>query len=374
MRLQKKHFLSKEAVLMLNKSIALLSVILIGYSPYALAQGLGAEMHLARGFLLPHRKNMAHLPEGAAHFGELRLFYQTGTAKPWQLAYNSPQIGLSIRYFDLGNKQLLGHGLGLAALFSSPVIIQKRWTWHLEMGAGPGIITKPFDETSNYRNNAIGSHGNVFVTLGQRFTYSLSSRLDLAMALSFNHFSNAAFALPNLGVNYPMASLGVSYRPAYKDAEILQSASALDRVQSAWVVQSAFGFKQAIRPYGAQFGTFSLFGGRMIGLSAKSSITLGGDIFYNNALYHYRNALGEQIDPADNVQSGLHIAYGLHIANACVSLTMGAYVLDQYKRDGWSYHRAAFRYFFTEHLGFNLSLKTHLFRADFFELGMAYKF
>lgn len=374
LRLQKKHFLSKEACPMLHNRILIIIVFILGSAAQGFTQGLGAEMHVARGFLLPHRQNMRHLPEGPAHYGEARLFFQTGSSKPWQRAYNNPQIGLSIRYFDLSNPQILGYGLGMAAYFSSPVLSNDRWGWHLEMGAGPGFISKPFDETNNYRNNAIGSHGNVFVTLGQRFTYSPTSRLDLAMALSFNHFSNAAVALPNLGVNYPMASLGVSYRPEHKNEFKLEENTVQNKIQSAWVIQSAIGFKQAIRPYGGRFGTFSVCGGRMIGLSEKSSITLGGDIFYNNALYHYRKALGEQIQPADNFQSGLHIAYGLHIADATVSITMGAYLIDQYKNDGLFYHRAAFRYFFTEHLGMNLSLKTHLFRADFFELGMAYKF
>lgn len=314
-----------------------------------------------------------HLPNGPAHFGELRFFMQTNRDQNWKRAYRQPQIGISARLFDLANQDILGYGLGIAAYFSSPVLTTERFAWHWELGGGPGFISKPFDYDDNYRNIAIGSHGNFFVMLGQRFTYAMSPRLDLAVATSFNHFSNAAVALPNLGVNYPMVSVGVSYRPERIMNDTNTYIAIKHVMPSCWTITGNFGVKQSLRPFDATYPTFSLFGGRQIGLSQKSSITLGGDIFYNSALYHYRHALGEPVSGIENMQAGLHLAYGLHIGQAILCVTMGGYVLDSFKRDGFLYHRAGFRYLITEHLGLNISLKTHFFKADYFELGLAYR-
>lgn len=338
-----------------------------------LGQNLGVEVHGARGFLLPHRQNMMHLPDGPAHFGELRFFTQTNRDQNWKRVYHQPQIGVSARFFDLANRDILGYGLGIAAYFSSPVLMTERFAWHLELGGGPGFISKPFDYDNNYRNIAIGSYGNFFVVLGQRFTYAMSPRLDLAVAMSFNHFSNAAVALPNLGVNYPMLSVGLSYRPQRIFNDTNDYEDFLPQVESCWTVAGNFGVKQSLRPFDATYPTYSMYGGRQIGLSQKSSINLGGDIFYNAALFHYRNELGEAISALENLQAGLHVAYGLHIGQAVVSVTMGGYVLDSYKRDGFLYHRAGFRYLINEHWGMNISLKTHFFKADYFELGLAYR-
>ncbi|MEX2596056.1 MAG: acyloxyacyl hydrolase [Salibacteraceae bacterium] len=316
---------------------------------------------------------MAHLPMGPSHFAELRVFIQTNTDKEWKRLYRQPQIGATFRGFNLANKDLLGYGLGVAAYLSTPVIIQNRFIWHLEVGAGPGFISKPFDLEDNYKNIAIGSHGNVFIMLGQRLTYHATDRLDLAIGTAFNHFSNAAFSLPNLGLNYPTISLGLSYRPSRVESDSTAIARTKTRIESNWLFSLNGGVKQSIKPYNAKFPTFSLTSDRIFGISRKSSLALGLDFFYNEALYQYRNALGEAIDPQQNIQSGVHFGYGLHVADAMLLIQMGAYVLDSYKRDGFLYHRVGIRYFITDHLGMSLSLKTHFFKADYFELGLTYR-
>ena len=76
----------------------------------------------------------------------------------------------------------------------------------------------------------------------------------------------------------------------------------------------------------------------------------------------------------DIIQSGIRIGYQIHIEELVVSLNLGVYILDSYRGDGFMYHRVSTRYYFTKHWGANLSLKTHFFKADFIELGAAYRF
>ena len=75
-----------------------------------------------------------------------------------------------------------------------------------------------------------------------------------------------------------------------------------------------------------------------------------------------------------NTQLGIRGGYTLHIDQMQLFLQTGVYVLDTYQKDGLLYSRVGLRYYFTEHMAVNLSLKTHLFRADYAEFGLAYRF
>lgn len=192
--------------------------------------------------------------------------------------------------------------------------------------------------------------------------------------MSFNHLSNSAYSLPNLGLNYPMISLGAGCTPKPLPDTISLNKDGIPRVKNQWLIALGFGLKETLEPREVKFPAFSLMADRQIGLSRKSSIAAGFDVFYNAALIANRETDTVFIDPVENIQAGGRINYQLHINRVVILLGMGAYARDSYKKDGFLYHRAGLRYYFTPHLGMNLSLKTHFFKADFFELGLAYKF
>jgi hypothetical protein len=353
-------------------SIILSTFLMLSIGLFAQKSPIGAELSYARGVLLPHRAIMQHLPQGPAQAIELRIFQQTNGSKAWHNTYNLPQLGIAIKGFDLANRGLLGYGLGIAAYFSSPVLSTPRFKWNLEIGAGPGIVSKPFSN-ENYKNIAIGSYGNAFVFLGQRFSYEVKDRMHLSLAMAFNHFSNSAYSLPNLGLNYPTVSLGVGY--------VFQKSTTIDsipkselRQKGRWIAAFGAGLKEVADPKNVKFPTFSLMTERTFGLSKKSSASAGIDVMYNSALYASRNADSNTVTALQNLQLGLKIGYNLHIDQAQIFLQAGWYAIDSNKKDGNFYHRAGIRYFFTDHFGTHLALRTHLFKADYFEAGMAYRF
>ena len=353
-------------------SIILSTMLMFSLSIQAQKSPIGAELNYARGVLLPHRAIMQHLPQGPAQSIELRVFQQTNGSKAWHNTYNLPQVGIAVKGFDLANKDLLGYGLGIAAYFSSSVVCKSGFKWNLEIGAGPGIVSKPFDD-ENYKNIAIGSYGNAFVFLGQRFSYDIKDRLHLSLAMAFNHFSNSAYSLPNLGLNYPSVSFGLGY--VFQKSIAIDSIPAIEsRQKGMWIAAFGAGLKEVADPKNVKFPTFSLMVERTFGLSKKSSAAAGVDVMYNSALYASRNVDSNTVTALGNLQLGLKIGYNLHIDQAQIFLQAGWYAIDSNKKDGNFYHRAGIRYFFTDHFGTHLALRTHLFKADYFEAGMAYRF
>jgi len=354
-------------------SIILSTLLLFTLGLFAQKSPIGIELNYARGVLLPHREIMKHLPQGPAQAMELRIYNQTNGSKAWHNVYNRPQVGVSIKGFDLANKDLLGYGLGIAAYFSSPVISTPQFKWNLEIAAGPGIISKPFDDDDNYKNIAIGSYGNAYVFLGQRFSYQANDQLHVSLAMAFNHFSNSAYSLPNLGLNYPTVSFGIGYQ-LQKSTTADSLPSAASRQTGKWITAFGLGLKEVSDPKNVKYPAFSLMGERSFGLSRKSSATAGIDFMYNAGLYANRNADSNTVSAIGNTQLGLKIGYNLHIDEAQIFLQAGWYAIDSYKLDGRFYHRAGIRYFFTDHFGAHLALRTNLFKADYFEAGMVYRF
>ncbi|MEQ9187098.1 MAG: acyloxyacyl hydrolase [Cryomorphaceae bacterium] len=351
-------------------TISLLSFFLPTVAQWAAP---GFEGNIGRGFLLPHRQNMQHLPQYAAHVVELRMYRSGDGTKEWHALYPRAEIGIALRAFDLGNREVLGFGLGCAFYISSPILATDKFQWNAELGAGPGLVSKPFDRVENYKNIAIGSFFNAFIMLGQRFSYRVAERWDMNVNLSFNHFSNAAYALPNLGLNYPMALVGVKYRIEGNEVDSISSVPT-ETIRNFWTVGIQSGLKEYPLPYEAKHPAFIANVDYNIGLNKKTSLSLGTDAMYNLALLKYRRSLSEEVSNAENTQVGLRAGYNVHIDKMMIFLQIGGYVLDDYRRDRAVYNRVGMRYFFNESIGINLTLKTHLFKADYAELGIAYRF
>jgi len=293
--------------------------------------------------------------------------------KSWHVNYRNPQFGITIRGIDLSNPKILGYGLGVASFFSVPVVVKNKIAWNLEMAAGLGYLSKKFDYQSNYKNIAIGSNMNAFVVLGTKMIYHITPNFYATTSLSFNHFSNAAYSLPNLGLNYPMTSLGAGWLMNAKE-KIEPFSGEIDVVKSYWATSAAFGIKEAPKPRNKKFPVLSTSIDRIIALNKKSSWLVGADLFYNSALKAQREFKSEKISEVENLQAGIHCGYQLHIDKFSALIAMGAYAKSSYKQDGYVYHRVGMRYFFNKHFGAQLTLKTHFFKADFFELGTVYRF
>lgn len=335
------------------------------------------EASIHRGFLIPHRPNMQHLPTGPAHAIELRLVNRTTGAKEWHRLYKKPEVGLTLRGFDLANRDLLGYGLGLAGYFSAPIILTDRFRWNLELAMGMGLVTKPFDYETNYKNIAIGSYLNIFTFAANHWSYRVTEQFHLIAHLSFNHFSNAAVTVPNQGINYPMIGLGGSWIPPAPEVSTSAQVEGdkTEKIPHHWQVAFGTGFRETSRPREKKFPAFSLVGDRMWGLNQKSVVMTGIDVLYNAVLINKRSEKGlEEVTPLENVQLGVHVGYRLHISKLAMFAAMGLYVIDTYKQDGLVYHRAGFQYFFRERWAANITIKTHYLTADFFELGFAHRF
>jgi hypothetical protein len=195
-------------------------------------------------------------------------------------------------------------------------------------------------------------------------------RNALTLGLDLTHFSNAAFQVPNFGINLPYVSLGYARRLS-PEKPIVETHQ-FDYPLKKWLfgVYGIFSMKQ-IMPIGGR--RYPVYAG---GFSArrffnhKAGIEFDLDIISKQAILGY-----EPLVPKTQLrmlQLGLYAGYLVPLDHFHFVFGMGAYVRDYYKPEDPVYHRIGMRYQFSNGLIANFTLKTHFARADYMELGLGY--
>jgi len=153
-----------------------------------------------RGFIIPHHEDMYHLYKPVHS-----LQYQ------YLLPINnsSTRLGALLYGADLGSS-ILGKGYALGLNMEKYWRPTKKNELSIGFAMGLGIVTNPYDVKTNDQNRAIGSMGNAFGQLYVIGSHTVSKSLCINLGLRFSHFSNGAWKAPNLGINIPSVSIGMS--------------------------------------------------------------------------------------------------------------------------------------------------------------------
>jgi len=86
-------------------------------------------------------------------------------------------------------------------------------------------------------------------------------------------------------------------------------------------------------------------------------------VYLNRMDTNYKNPLGA-------TSSGIHLGHTLKFNRFSFTYQIGTYTHVKDKSDGTVYNVFAFRYRFAKHWFANLSMKTHLGKADFIGVGL----
>lgn len=327
------------------------------------------------GFIIPHRTGIKNLIQGHVKAFEINYDIPTYGTKEWQQLYNFPTYGLSYYFADLGNPRQLGLATGIFPYINFPSVKLKKFSFNYHVGWGLGYISRKFNRTENHKNIMIGSKINAIISFGTEAEYKLTDRVVTSAGFSFTHFSNGTFSVPNLGINMPSFTLGLSYYIGGLNRELKQDSARLPKKNYEITFVAAGGLK-SVYPSGSpeKYPAFSLATTFGTFRSRKGKILPGFDLFYNTALFDYYRRAKITIDQkTEMLQPGVSMNFIANIGKVSMMGAMGIYIYSKYKFDGPFYHRLGMRYHFTEHIFASASVKTHFFKADFLEWGIGYK-
>ena len=333
------------------------------------ARDYGIQLNTGVGFLALHTEEMAHLPIQRTHCVGLALLVHTRGDKSWQSQYKKPTYGISFNHTGLSNDKILGKSYYLDAHVELPLIHSETFSFFWKYSFGIAYLTKHFDQQTNPKNNAIGSHWNATASTGFGIRKRWKS-FELMSTIEMDHFSNAAIILPNLGLNLPMFKVGISKRidASQPPQNVLQSTN---YSKSFRLTALVMGSTKQYFPTGGK--NHPIMG--LITLLTKQFTHHGGcevsfDLIANNSIYDY--SLSVEKTQLDVVQIGLYGGYVLPIDRLHVILGFGYYVRDKYVPIGKVYTRFGVRYYLNDKFVMNFNVKANWGRADYIEFGLGY--
>jgi hypothetical protein len=335
---------------------------------------LSAQGHY--GYIISHRNNVSHLIKGHIYGGELSYVFRTNGCKSWQQIHKYPELGICAVHIYLANPQQLGN---LEALYPYTNIrlnrVKSNWKLNLRLGLGLAIVTKPFNEVTNHKNNAIGTYLNGFVNLRLAYAVMLSKALRFDAGVGLTHASNGALGTPNLGLNMATISMGLGY--AFGNKEFVCTNDSIPKCKKAWVpmIVAVIGAKEMDQPDGPKYLAFGAQFNLYRTLNYKNRLGPGIEFAYNNMtkkMYEHDSVFNPTF--ADIYTVGAKISYEFTFDRISLPLDFGYYLYKKQAANGHVFHRIGIRYTFKNHIIAGVTLLTHWARADYFEWGIGYSF
>lgn len=371
--MQQKTIFSGKGILFLFLLIT--GVVADAQEENALSCRLFLEGKYHYGFIIPHHHKLIHLTDQHLSCFEISLIASATGRNNWDQLYHYPDKGLSILFSDLGGEASLGKMICVYPWLSYPMLHGRKLGFNFRFGLGLGYISRPFNRLENYKNIAIGSHLNAMAQVLFELKWRPVKRFSCAAGIGITHLSNGAFKTPNLGLNIPTVSAGITWKIDKTEPLIVKRE--LPGYSRRWEVDMVVwgGVSELWGAGGDKYPAYGLMTTFNKPVSAKRKLSAGFDIYYDNALREVlrRNGVTAKL-PLESMRAGIHAGHVLTFSKLSFIIQLGAYVYQKEKSDGWIYDRMLLQYLVKDHLIVNVALKTHFAKADLIEWGLGYRF
>lgn len=330
------------------------------------------ETAVYMAWVWPHAPNMDVLSRGLFQMVHLGVSGLPTGQKAWHHAYRFPELGFTFLYSDLGYPEVLGHAWGAFPHISLPLFAFGELALNLRYGLGVAWLTNYYSEPENESNIAISNPLNILMNTGLELLVPLPENLILRGGIAMTHFSNGKTRTPNKGLNVPSLKLALAYEFKTKSPRIPMVQERQGK--SGLRIFAAAGYNRLYPPGGPAYAEFTLSSTFSRHLSEKVALGLGADVFWglsDREVLKRKDQL--PASPLGLLKPGLHFAYEQWFGNTAFVLQQGYYLSAANTSDGKGYNRIGFRHHFSNRWLISLSLKSHLFIADYFEWGFGFR-
>jgi hypothetical protein len=312
-----------------------------------------------RGFIIPHHDDMYHLyqPVMSLQYQYLRSFVDS-----------QKRLGLMAYAAHLGSPTL-GMGISLGLNIERQFFKIRNTHFRYRYAIGGDVVTQPYHVKSNPTNRAIGSYGNAFGQLYLEGSRRITSRLSMQLGLRFSHFSNGAWKAPNLGINIPSVSIGISKNistPALVSREVAsrlwnpfvsvrtgRKSLDIDDPRAYWVPVLEMGWDYRLSKHS----------------SLRMAIATHADPFYRFKKFEKLEAF----TPQNGLDAGISVGYHQRLGKWGMLFDLGWYLYKPNRGYKTPYFEAlGISYHFNSHWTAIGRLKANKTTADLIEWGVVY--
>jgi hypothetical protein len=333
------------------------------------------EASVLRGNVLPHRDDVLNLVNGHPDGLMLSFLARTDGTYEWEQAYDYPDYGGYFLFQDFKSEPL-GVCYAIGGLYDFYF-----WRRHLQLriAQGVAVTTNPYDKEANSINKAFGTRVLDNTNVGLSYdNQTVLKPFGIHAGVLFTHYSNGRFKSPNSGVNTYLLQLGLSYN--FGVAKIIERDTTMvqkdyrERLKYTFVFRTGVNESPIIRSGQYVFYHLGFYVDKRLG--RKSALQLGTDLFLTNSvkeyIRYYAVAYPEKGISADTdyKRVGVFVGHELFVNHFSLEAQLGCYVYRQFKQDMPIYDRIGMKYYATDKVFAEFSIKTHMFLAEAIEFGI----
>jgi hypothetical protein len=244
--------------------------------------GVGIEANYSRGQGIKHSAKMKSGFPYAINAFELNFVQQTNGKKDWQQRRKYPIVGFGAAYTDYDRNTVYGHAISIYPNIQIPLVRLKNIEWTFRAGFGLAYISKKYSVYPNWDtlNTAIGSSINNYSCFATDIRYRVNKHVDVQAGADFAHISNAAFRLPNLGINKFGAHIGIRYFPVTSEPQKIHSELIPLRKRILGQVRIGLAATEQSAPNGPMYPIYLATGYASMRYSSKNKVYAGLDYSY----------------------------------------------------------------------------------------------
>lgn len=352
-----------------------------------LPKGLYFEGSLHFGKAFKHRSTITIDFPDFSYGAELNVEVKTYGKKHWHQRCGFPRWGVALSYHYTGNSHQMGSGISILPNITVDFFKKKNFRIFGRLGVGLGIITHPYDINTNPLNNMVGSYLNNNTSLRLGAAWRFHKNFELRPSATFSHYSNAASALPNLGINIPTFQLGLCYMPNPVEEEdyIKLSKEELPkrnkRIQFSHTM--SFGFKAFGTNRGPKYPVWHTSIDAGLFITRNNRLKAGIEYDYIAAYYVFTKHNGSHADKDLHWQASritLFIADEIMIGRFSILAQVGFYVTQNIGQPWFMSIRLSGRYYLVDpYLNpvapfLTVTMKSHKIIAEYFSVGLGAAF
>ncbi len=322
------------------------------------------------GSFITTKPKSVYIRDSYASFNELYFQKQTPGLSDWEITHRYPQWGVAFLFGNTGSKKYIGKMYALFAYINTPLFKSQNFMSSIRLGAGPGVVDKPYNINTNPKNTVIGTRLNAFIDLLLQNEFRIFPDLYLNAGLAFTHLSNGGTTLPNLGLNTPAVTAGI--RCALMKVNLC-GRKTVDSFVSAttYRISLTVGEKQMGWVGGPYNTIFAIQPEITKRFRCNHAYGTGIAIFINPGAQKDRKQLPVNTQPVPSVQTGLYGMYEHFFGRISIPVQVGIYVYN--KGDNpFIFQQLGVRYKFNSHFDSELLLKVHLGKENIIHAGIGY--
>lgn len=328
----------------------------------------------ARGFIIKHSPTLSSLANRHISMSELYIEQNTYGKQVWHQRYNYLKIGFSLKHFNLNNKQNLGNAISIAPFLKINIINKNNFSLRFKPSIGLGYIAKRFHADNNYKNVAIGSHLNLYISAFVMANIKVLKSIYWNAGIGLDHLSNTGFKTPNLGINMPFVSSGLSIDLGNSIEKQKTTEGSYVREKAYWQLSTGVGLNEINPPNEKKYLASALSITREKKMNRKSSLGFGIDLFYNPAQKAALERDTISINNFENIQVAFSALHLLHFGKLTFTSQLSYYLKTENQELGNIYHVFGGRYPIGEQTNVFFSGKTHIDKAEYILVGFGYRF